>query len=344
MRLIEGIAVVAVGLLLLTGTVSAKASPLTDAEMQPALTHNLWEKINRIIGTQADDGAFGENQRYENGEKKSWYIEGQRYAVDELSAGIARNDSDLIKKGIEAIGWGFGRQGPGGDFPGTGDPFHSTSLFVEAAARSLLLLRDYDSNKYADVISSDTPKVKAAADWLTEPDVESVGQANNKPFTHRRWILAATLAESGELTGDKHLIDKAREYAADGLSMQTPDGINPEKDGYDVSYQAYGISQAERYLLADPDSPYHDRVIEMIRKGLDWELTHVLPSGEVDLTGSTRTGIERGHNGKTKTVDYPNFEQALIMGSKLTGDEKYTGAANRAADFKFHHKADDSNE
>src|SRR6185437_12231422 len=108
--------------------------------------------------------------------------------------------------------------------------FHSTSLFVEAAARGLLLLKQYNATAYADTLAADTPKTRAAARWLTQPEIAEKGRKNNRPYTHRRWIVAAALGQAAALTGDSRLAEAAADYAREGLALQTPAGINPEKD------------------------------------------------------------------------------------------------------------------
>jgi hypothetical protein len=295
------------------------------------LQKNVYHRIRHILGKELPSGAMGVNAKFEQGQADGWYIEGQRYGGDLIQAGVAQNDRKMIDDGIRALDWGFQKEASDGSFPGTGDPFHSTSLFLEAAARGLLLLRDYDSSGYRDVLDRDTPKVKATARWITSPDVQEDGRRKNQPYTHRRWILASALAESAELTGDKHFLRAAREYAEDGISLQRGDGVDPEKGGSDSSYQAYGLLQAERYLLADKDSPLRDQVAGVIRHGLDWEVSRISTDGDVDTAGNTRTGIEKAHIGKTKTVDYSALQQALVVGAAITGNSEYRDSANSVA-------------
>lgn len=295
------------------------------------LQKNVYRRIRHILGKETPSGAMGVNAKVEEGQADGWYIEGQRYGGDLIQAGVALNDRKTIDDGIRALEWGFQKEASDGSFPGTGDPFHSTSLFLESSARGLLLLRDYDSNAYRDVIDRDTPKVRAIARWITSPDVQDDGRRKNRPYTHRRWILASALAESAALTNDHGLDRIAREYARDGIALQTPEGVDPEKGGTDSSYQAYGLLQAERYLLADKESPLHDQVTDVIRHGLDWEVSRISSSGEVSTEGNTRTGIEKAHIGKTKTVDYSAVEQALIVGADITGNGSYRDAADRVA-------------
>jgi len=295
------------------------------------LKQSVYSRISHILGKELEDGAMGANTKYEQGSADKWFIEGQRYGADLIQSGVAMNDRKMIAGGIRALDWGFQRQGADGSFPGTGDPYHSTSLFVEAAARGLLLLTDYDAAAYRDTIKRDTPKVRAAANWLTQPDIEDKGRRNARPYTHRRWVLASALSQSSVLTGDDGLMRSARDFAEDGLRLQQADGVNPEHGGSDTSYQAYGVLQAERYLIADPGGPLQGRVKGMITRALDWEVAHISDWGDVDESEDSRTGVEIARNGKVKKLDYVSLQQALTIGSSLTGDARYKAAARRVA-------------
>ena len=73
--------------------------------------------------------------------------------------------------------WGFrANKGPGGDFPGTGDPYHSTELFVEGTARAWLLLQQSGmADLYPAVRDGYPAKILAAARWMTRPEVGRPG-------------------------------------------------------------------------------------------------------------------------------------------------------------------------
>ena len=191
------------------------------------LNHALYSTPARIATGIASDGAISLNGRWEHSRSQQWFIEEQRYGADLIQAGMVAGGDKLVKKGWKIIDWGFARQGPDGDFPGTGDPFHSTSFFVESAARAVLLSNQ--ANIYTPEIVAYTDKLRAAARWLMKPIVASRGQSKNKPYTHCRWILAAALGETAAVIGDTEMARVAQDYARDAIALQTPEGINPEK-------------------------------------------------------------------------------------------------------------------
>jgi hypothetical protein len=275
------------------------------------LTNALYLWPERLASNFAATGAVSVNIAYENGQASQWFIEQQRYGGDFIQAGIFTNNDALIREGLLLLDWGFDRQGSDGSFPLTGDPFHSTSMFVEGAARGLLLLQQSGRPGYNDTIQAMLPKLEAAARWMMVPSVASRGQSNNRPYTHRRYIVASALAITAELTGDADIAAAATPYIQDALSLQQPDGVNPEKGGGDVNYQALGLLMAARYLTVCSDAVLCQAVRTMIERGLQWELAKIDAEGNVSAVCSTRTEVERGRSGSLKTINYKEIVPAL---------------------------------
>jgi hypothetical protein len=133
------------------------------------------------------------------------------------------------------------------------------------------------------------------------------------------------------LTTDKGLADTAAAYAREGLTKQLPDGTNPEKGGFDVSYQMVGMSYAMCYYSVCPDRALRAALKTMCEKALASSMTKVAPDGTVSLEGSTRVGQEESRSGATKTLDYKNMLQGLIFADRLLGDPHFREAAQRLA-------------
>src|SRR3984957_1342691 len=95
---------------------------------------------DRVAADTSPNGAISRvNIQWEQAHSGNWYIEEQRYGADAICAGIAQSDPAAIDRGLKGLRWGFERQQPDGSFD-CPDAFHSTSFFVEAAARACLLL------------------------------------------------------------------------------------------------------------------------------------------------------------------------------------------------------------
>ncbi len=304
---------------------------------------NVIYRYRRLVGlsnSMAPDGANGVNVYWERNQRQQWYIEAQQYGEDLVIGGLIKNDPKAIQSGFKMFDWGFNHQPPDGSFQGTGDPFHSTSFFVEAVAHTLLVLQQSpQSGKYADQIAHYTLRVHRAARWMIAPHVWEQGTERNEPYTHRRYLVAAALGLTGKLTGDRELINYARQSIEDGLSLQRPDGVNPEQGGYDSSYQMLGVVYAQRWVTYFPNDTLTPRVVAMIDKALAWEQTRILPTGEISSEGNRRTGgQERGRSGKVKTVDYKQALRGFAYWASVTGDPKLDAIARKISQYYFPHQ------
>jgi len=298
----------------------------------PFLIEVLYKTPDRLGSAGHASGAVSVNAQWEEGTSKEWFIEQQRYGADYVQAGVVMKDDKLVQTGIKVLAWGFAHQGPDGDFPGTGDPIHSTSLFVEAAARAAILLKQSKVPAYEQTVKDWTPKIRAAALWMQKPEV---GQKNREktldPYTHRFYLRAAALGQAGVLAKDQALIDAAAGFARDGVKRQLPDGTNPEKGGFDVSYQFVGLTFALRYYSVCGDTGLRNALKTMSEKSLANAITKVGPDGSISTEGSTRTGVEAGRTGKAKTIDYKNIIQALVFGARIDNEPKDREIAQRLA-------------
>ena len=299
----------------------------------PLLINKLYKTPHRLAGGIAPDGAISVNAEWEKrGKTGVWYIEQQRYGADLVQAGVVMKDDSLIDQGMKVLAWGFEQQGADGGFPGVGDPHHSASFFLEAASRSVLLLEQAHLTKYLATAQAWKPKIAAMGRWLNRPEIAEKGRAKAlDPFTHRFYLLAAGYSEAAAATGEAEFQTWAHNYAVDGLGRQQPDGTNPERGGFDASYQGVGVVFASRYYLQCPDEAIRAALKTMIAKALDKEMTMIDPNGEVSLEGSTRTPLETGRSGKPKTMDYKVLLMALVSGEQVTGDPKYREVAERVA-------------
>lgn len=300
------------------------------------LLRKVW--YNRISGTAAAaDGAIGVNQQWEIGNSTSWYIELQRFGCNDLTAGILANRTNLTLNGENIFNWGFSMQTADGGFnncsnctpphPSTSDGFHSTSMFVEEVARCLILMRQSPNfDVYQSFYNRTVPKLIRAISWLLKPSVLAKGIEGDKPYTHRRYILAAALAQTALLTDDRSLREQfysqAATFAQNGIARQDPSGFNPEKDGYDSNYNALGLFQACNYLVVCPNASLQQQVANMLSKSLGWQMTRMNSNGSANLTGNTRvTGDnktdEKGRGGDFKHFDYGSTIYALEMGAVL---------------------------
>lgn len=328
-------------LLLAAGMLAAGALPARSAEptlsdldraglFERAIAQRFVARPERLVRF-AESGAASSNVDFEDRKTDKWFIEGQRYGGDLVEAGLLVNDHQTAKLGWKLLDWGFARQSADGSFAATGDPFHSTSFFVEAAARALLLEQEFKSPAAGQRLKHYRSKLAAAAHWMLRPDVLDRGLKNNQPYTHRRWLVAAGWGMAGRVLEDRELVGAAILLAQEGIDLQKPDGVNPEKGGFDVSYQAVGLLMAERYDTVCDDPLLRKSIAGMLARGLNYELTKIDADGDIDLAGSTRVTSETSRSGAAKTVDHRAIVASFVYGAKLLKKPEYEQAAERVA-------------
>ncbi len=300
----------------------------------------IYAKPNSLYRLMAADGANAGNKAWEEQQRNKWYIEAQRYGEEAVMGGLVQNDPQAVNAGFKMFDWGFAHQAADGSFPGTGDPFHSTSFFVAAVARTLLIIQQSpESARYRFQVAKYTPLVHRAARWMILPEVWERGTRNNQPYTHRRYLVGAALGLTGKLTGDRQLIDYAQKSIASGLSLQQPDGVNPEKGGYDSSYQMASVLYAQRWLAYFADDELAPRVKAMIDRALLWEETRIWPTGMISSEGNARTaGQEIRRTGEVKEVDHRLVFRGFAYWAAATGEKKWATIASRIVKYYCQNK------
>jgi hypothetical protein len=279
------------------------------------------------------------SREWVEGKRKDWFIENQRGGGDLIEAGVVLGNRKLINDGLREFEWGYARQSKDGSFPETGDAFHSVSIYVVDTARALLALRDrrQEFPEFTPRVEKMIPHVGAAAEWLLQPEVLGPGKRHDQQYTHRKWILAAALGEAFQLTGNQRLASAAADFAAEGIALQHEDGENPEKGGFDVSYQMVDALNGARYyttLNCQAQAELMARVRRMIEQTCRWEMRRILPTGEIDVTGSTRMLKESGRGGAVKHTNYKEIIESFAYTAAITGDSEYAQTAERLARFE----------
>ncbi|MCE9553289.1 MAG: PKD domain-containing protein [Planctomycetes bacterium] len=322
-----------------TAKISAatSASSLNDLQL---LSANLL--ANTVYGDLTWDemvssGAWGVNAKWEQGTSSKWYIEQQRYGECLIIDGLLHNDPAKIAAGLKAFDWGFKQQAADGSFTGTQDPFHSTSFFVQAVARSCLLLKQSPyADQYQAKIDIYKNRIYKAALWMARPEVWSRGISNNSPYTHRRYLVATAMGLTSRLVGGNTLLSSlARSQIKEGVSWQWTNGVNPEAGGYDSSYQAVGLTYAQLWATYFPNDVTTSAVKTMLSKGLAWEQSRVLSSGLISTDGNTRTGVETGPSGTIKNVNWQYAVTTFSCSAQSTGDTRWQAIAQKVAQYYF---------
>jgi hypothetical protein len=113
-------------------------------------------------------------------------------------------------------------------------------------------------------------------------------------------------------------------------------GVNPEKGGYDSSYQMVGVVYAQRWVTYFPNDSLTPKVKVMIDRALSWQKTRILPTGKISTNGNTRTaGQERGRSGKVKKVAYNSAIRGFAYWTSVTGDKEWEAIARQIARYYY---------
>lgn len=283
--------------------------------------------------SMSPSGAFGMNATWESTRSGKWFIEYQRVCAEAVGAGLALGNEAAVERGVKMIEWGFAHMEADGSFK-CDDAYHSASFFIEAAACSLLLLEASPAGgKWKPRIEALKPSLQKAAHWMAKPAVAvPVWNGVQKQFAHRWFACAAALGESGVLLNDKELLSKAKPLLHGGIRAQLPNGVNPEKGGYDSIYQAAGLVYATRYYALVADGAERPALKRSIDKGLSWLATRISSDGVINMQGNTRTaGQEVGRSGNVKGAEPKYAVRALGLWAALTGTPSWQALAEKVS-------------
>ena len=281
-------------------------------------------------------GACGTNAAYEAGQASSFFVEQQACAEDVLIPALLDQDVPAIETALRALDWAFAHQSPDGSFRGGTDTFHSTSVFLPAAARVVLLLRQSPLGaQYAARLDGYVQPLQRAAEHLARPDVLAVGRSGNEPYGHRRFLVGAAIGLVADLAEDPLLTSTARSLFEEGMALQRPDGVIPERGGPDSHYQAYGMTFALTWLTHNRQDPVAGRLAAALDRASAWEASRVGPDGAVSIEGNTRTaGQERNRDGSPKKLIYHSVIRALGGWAVLRSSPSLHATAERVAAYK----------
>ena len=272
--------------------------------------------------SMAPSGAFGLNNTWESTHSGKWFIEYQRICAEAIGAGLALGNDAAVERGLKMIEWGFAHMEADGGFK-CDDAYHSASFFIEAAAYSLLLLEASPAHeKWQSRIEALKPQLRKAAHWMAKPSVAGpVWNGVQKQFSHRWFACAAALGESGVLLHDEELLTTAKPLLRGGIRAQLPNGVNPEKGGYDSIYQAAGLVYATRCYAIVADQAEQAALKRSIDKGIAWLGSRISSDGTINTQGNTRTaGQEVGRSGNVKGVESKYAVRALGFWAAITAN------------------------
>jgi hypothetical protein len=309
----------------MTVTIDGKTSSLGDSGLvyyNPA----VWLFDRRE--TAEYDGIGPRAQRFLACEVDTWSMGQQTYTADLVELGVHQRDRALIDKGAAGVDWAVAvpiddagvhilhRECDGKTAPDYGATHHTTQ-WLESMGRAVYLLAASEyAGDFRRKIDSYIDRIEVIADRLVAPSnwqqwEDAIKDENGHDFTHRTFMMAAALGLASTLTDDKNDAAKWSEVAARiaqrGIENQTENGVNPERGGYDVQYQMYGVRLAETYYSTlSPDSGVKPELEESIDRAIEWMTGRIdKRTGQINIGDSTRICAETNWwSGKKAEVLY----------------------------------------
>jgi hypothetical protein len=217
---------------------------------------------------------------------------------------------------------------------------HQTTQWLESLSRAVYLLAASPwAGEFRPKIDAYIARVERIATLLTEKrnyeNWEShITYYDHTQFTHRTYMMADALGQASTLTSNaadsKRWSEMAAQIAQRGLGLQRPDGVNPERGGYDVQYQMYGtwLSLIYRATLP-PNSSQKAALTRMTDKSLQWYETRIEPTGQINMEGTTRICRENLWTSGKPSGEFDPAEaiRVFLLWGYLTSNNRYVNDA-----------------
>ncbi|WP_209377221.1 hypothetical protein [Roseomonas indoligenes] len=247
-------------------------------------------------------------------------VEEQNIGADWVRRGLYHRRQDWCDQGWRILDWALDQQEAEGGWA-CRDPFHSAMRYLQALTLALLL----DPQR---ITRQRMRCCGRALNWMTSRPVERRGLRHDARYGHRQWMAACLYQCAAVLFGRPRFHARAAKHALLAMSSQRPDGVYPELGGYDVAYQIYGSSFAQRFLMLCEDAAMVDLAEGSLRRALEWYVARMDPrSGIVSTLGSSRVSMEMGHGGHGKRVSYPRAVEVFTIAALMEGGEGFEAAA-----------------
>ncbi len=288
-------------------------------ESVPLIVRSVYAHVKLPKGSVAATGAVGSNANLGTAPGVTLTIGTQRAGAPYVAAGIMNHRHDQVLAGWRIFDWGWQHQAADGGFPDS--QRYNVAFFVVAQARSALMLVHSSFARVDHLrISAVLPKLQAACRWMLRPDIAALAASHESAYNHRDYLTGTALASTDALARSLHKRGHFATAEADtllkGVRRQWKNGVNPELNGWDASYQAVGVGYAEEWLQLRSDwrTPVGKRMLAMTDRAISWLKSRIGPTGILNHVGDTRT------SGPTKGPSYISIERALAYWGALTGD------------------------
>lgn len=299
-------------------------------------------RLDALMGNQPDAQGFTGSNRM-----AGYWIEAgtQRGSCRGVIAAVVLDDlarADDAWRGIEVTfahqradgGFEAGMRPNGASAKPFGAAVETAFFFLQELGRAILVIRESPhAAHFRDRIAALEPKIRRATAFIASGYDNIIKDSSHD--VNRIVIAAKAFGTCGVVLNDEQLKATSRRLIAHALTLRDKEGVFIEHGGRDSSYNVVSILFGTVLSLHLPIPEFE----AALPAAMAWELTRIKPSGEVDATGNTRTGVgkEASYWGEPKEVNYSEVVQALTLYGMIHQDRACLEAADRVFGYWTSH-------
>jgi hypothetical protein len=249
------------------------------------------KRAPQSLRDRIEDGNYPDRNGMIGSNRSGWKCAAyQRGGMLRLYLAAIDGDQWAVNDAWRAIDATFARQNPDGSFQiaipaDYVDRLSDVAFWLAKLCHALLIVQVSEVGPaFQSRIDALLPKIELSGQYLINGS--AVLSNGDREAANRLFFDACAFGLAGALTGNQQLINLGRQFAEQGMGEQRADGVFLEMGGHDSSYQGVSLLQFQQYAVYFPSASYS----ASIRRGAEWEVTRIYPSGEINPTGNTRTG------------------------------------------------------
>ncbi len=301
------------------------------------------ERLLALYGDVPDANGFVGSNRTMN----AWIEAGtQRGSCRAVLASVVVDDlaqADDAWRGVETT---FAHQRADGGFEANDRPNGNSAkpigaavetafFFLQECGRMVLVIRQSPHEAhFHDRLVALEPKMRRACAFI-QAGYDHIIQ-DSSHAVNRIVIAAKAFGTCGVALHDEQLIATSRKLIAHAITLRDAEGVFIENGGRDSSYNVVSILFGTVLGLHVPIPEFE----AVLPAAMQWQLSRIKPSGEVDVSGNTRTGVGKEaspYTGEAKTVNYGEVVQALTFYGLLRHDAAILATADRVFAYSHSH-------
>lgn len=308
------------------------------------------EELLRSVEEPNDSGALGRNK------ESYFHVRFQMKMTNLTDIAIYSQRVDALEAFLNNLEYSFNYQEGNGGFqlipppelindpnipPATeGDRVSAVAFFAYSLGISLMSLESSDwylnSNETQSIrnqIRQFDSSIELTLNYLKAS--QNILQQVDEDAPNRLLFDAIAFYSIGEYLDNIEAKEIGVGFIQSALELiDEPSGYFIEGGGWDSSYNGVALKLGFEIFSMLPNSDIKEDLGQKLVCAMDWQLTRILPSGEISTEGNTR--VYPGGEpflGNEKTVDVVKTIRALKYFASLTDNSTYNNIANHVLDF-----------